>query len=169
MAGAPRLGPATETRSADMGREGCLQRNELHPVAGQIQLANDRGSKEADHVGEHREGEARKDLFAHGGSAHQVPALQNQHLVPGFGQIGGSDQAVVPGADDDGIVGVAHHDLFLGGLKNGVVTTVAPTTWRRYSTVISNCTRVPTLANGAATCASARFFFSVGDQTPLVA
>ncbi len=44
-------------------------------------------------------------LLAHGRAAEDVAALEHEHLAAGLGQVGGARQAVVPAADDDGIVG----------------------------------------------------------------
>src|SRR5262245_21352449 len=59
--------------------------------------------------------------------------------------------------------------VFLFGLKNGVFTTVAPTSCRTASTVISKRKRVPTLAYSRLTVARAIIFFNVGDQVVVVA
>src|SRR5689334_25271430 len=56
-----------------------------------------------------------------------------------------------------------------GGLKNGVLTTVAPTRWRTASTVYSISSRVPTALWPAERVASAISFLSVGDQVVDVA
>ena len=54
--------------------------------------------------------------------------------------------------------------VFRGGLKNGVLTTVAGTRWRTASTVTSHSSAVPSAKCGAATVASAISFFS--DRRP---
>ena len=59
--------------------------------------------------------------------------------------------------------------VFRGGLKNGVFTTFARTRWRTASTVISNCTSVPSAWCGRSTEASAIIRFSTGDQVVDVA
>ena len=110
-----------------MWGKGGLEGEHLVTVTWQLQVADDRGTEETHHVGQHREGEPRKDLFAHRRPADDVAPLEHQHLVTGLCQVGGADQPVVSGPDNDGVVSLAHHDLFLGGLKKGVSTTVAVT------------------------------------------
>ena len=56
-----------------------------------------------------------------------------------------------------------------GGLKNGVLTTVAGTRWRTASIVTSNSSVVPGAVCGAAIVASAISFFSTGDHVVVVA
>src|SRR4030095_6026802 len=56
-----------------------------------------------------------------------------------------------------------------GGSKNGSLTTVAPTVFRRYSTVTSKSTRVPGSTYSFWTVASTMYFLTIGDQPPVVA
>ena len=58
--------------------------------------------------------------------------------------------------------------VVLGGLKNGVLTTVAGTRCRTASTVTSISTAVPAAKCGRSRVASAISFFTVGDQPKLV-
>ena len=53
------------------------------------------GPQQRHDVGEDRELEAGEHLLGHRRPAHQVPALEHQHLAPGAGQVGGGHQAVV--------------------------------------------------------------------------
>lgn len=59
--------------------------------------------------------------------------------------------------------------VFLEGLKNGVLTTVAVTRCRTASTVTSRCRRVPSAKCGRSIVASAIIFFRAGDQVVVVA
>ena len=45
-----------------------------------------------------------KDFFGYGCAAEHMPALEHQNFLPGFRQVGGVDQAVVPAANDDHVV-----------------------------------------------------------------
>ena len=44
------------------------------------------------------------DLFGDGAAADNIPALEHEDTLPGPGEIGGGSQAIMAGADDDGIV-----------------------------------------------------------------
>ena len=44
------------------------------------------------------------DLLGHRGAADQVPPLEHDHPLAGTRQVGRGDEAVVPAADDDGVV-----------------------------------------------------------------
>src|SRR5207249_4431382 len=69
-------------------------------------------------------------------------------------------------------LGVAQHAgvaVLRGGLKNGVLTTVAGTRWRTASTVTSNSNDVPSALCGASMVASAMSFFKTGDHVVVVA
>jgi hypothetical protein len=59
--------------------------------------------------------------------------------------------------------------VFLGGLKNGIGTTLAATVLRTASTVISMCRIVPGVECSRPTLASAIIFFKVGDHVVDVA
>ena len=85
-------------------RERAVERQDFESVAGQIEFANDLRPQQRDDVGADRKLEAGKDLLGTGSSAENVPALENQNFLAGFGEIGGVDQAVVAAANDDGVV-----------------------------------------------------------------
>src|SRR5262245_38209434 len=77
-----------------------------------------------------------------------------------------------------GVVQLKKHQTPLGdantarlrdGSKNGSLTTIAPTVFRRYSTVTSRSTRVPGSMYAFSSVASAMYFLSTGDQAPVVA
>ena len=50
-------------------------------MARQVQLADDLGPQQRDHVRADRELEAREDLLGHGRAAQDVPALQDEDLL----------------------------------------------------------------------------------------
>ena len=45
--------------------------------------------------------------------AEIMASFENQHFLAGLGQIGGTDETVVPGTDDNRVDLLAHQDLFL--------------------------------------------------------
>jgi len=50
----------------------------------------------------------KRQFLRHAIAAHHRPSLQHQAAVAGLGQIGGGDQAVVPGTRDDDIESIRH-------------------------------------------------------------
>src|SRR5881394_3875436 len=137
----------------------------------QLELADDLRPQQAHDVGEDREAEAREHLLAPGRAADALAALEHQHLAPGTREVRGASEAVVSAADDDGVVSLhaVHFSFLRGGSKNGFLTTRALARLRRCSTVTSISSDVPCANHGARRCASAMYFFSNGDQPPLVA
>ncbi len=85
-------------------RQRAVERQQLHAVARQIELADDLGPQQRHHVRADRELEAGKHLFGDGGAAEHVPALEHEHLASRAGEVGGAGQPVVPAADDDRVV-----------------------------------------------------------------
>jgi hypothetical protein len=81
-------------------------------VARQFQLANDVRAQQADDVGEDGELEAGIDLLGDAGAADEIALFQHQHLLAGFRQVSGGHQAVVPAADNNGVV-LSGHRQFL--------------------------------------------------------
>ena len=67
-----------------------------------------RGTQQTDDVRADAEAEALVDLFGHGGAADAVAALEHEHVLAGASEIRRAHQAVVPAADDDGVVGLGH-------------------------------------------------------------
>src|SRR5207247_2670 len=120
---------------------GALERQDVQPVPRQIEIANDLWPQQRHDVGEHRQLEAREDLFSDGGAADARPALEHQHRLLGAREIGGCDETVVAAADDDRVV--AFHARLRSGLKNGSGVTWACACLRRCSTVSSMRTSVP--------------------------
>ena len=99
---------APEVVAVRHGRERAVQRQDLEAVAGQVELADDLGPQQRDHVRADGELEAGEDLLGHRRSAQHVPALEHEHLAPGAGQVGGVHEAVVAAADDDRVVPLGH-------------------------------------------------------------
>src|SRR5213078_937433 len=89
-------------------REGAVERQDFEAVARQVQLADDLRPQQRNHIGADGKLEARKDLFGHRRAAHDAPALEHQHLLPGASQVGRVDQAVVAAAYDDDVVAGIH-------------------------------------------------------------
>src|SRR6266550_8809978 len=151
------IAPGGEVVAVLHRRDGALEWQDLQPVPREIEIANDLGSEQRDDVGEHRELEAREDLFGDGGAADSRPALEHQHRLLGAREVGGRDEAVVPAADDDRVV--ALHARLRSGLKKGSGVTWAFACLRRCSTVTSMRTSVPGACSDPR-CANAMYRFS---------
>ncbi len=95
-------------------REGAVQRQDVQAVLGQVEIADDLGSQQADHVAGDREAEARHDLLGDGGATQHVPALEHQGLHPGPRQVRGGDEPVVASTDDHRVVALRHATLQSG-------------------------------------------------------
>ena len=85
-------------------RERAVERQNLQPVARQIQIADDFRPQQRDDVGADREFEPGKHLLGHRGAAEHVPPLEHEDLAPRSGEIGSRGQPVMPAADDNGVV-----------------------------------------------------------------
>ena len=85
-------------------RQRAVERQQLHAVARQIEVADDLGPQQRDDVRADRELEAGKDLFGDGGAAEHVPALEHEHLASRAREVGRAGQAVVAASDDDRVV-----------------------------------------------------------------
>src|SRR4029079_13341338 len=123
--------------------------------------------EQAHDVRKDREAKAGKHFIAERGAADAVAPLEYQHLLAGAREIRRAREAVVPAADHDHVM--LRHARFLGGSKNGFLTTVTAARLRLCSTVISISSGVPSFAHCVRRCARAMYFFSTGDQAPLVA
>jgi len=86
----------------------AVKREDFEAVVGKIQLTNDFGAEERDYVRAFGEKEAWDDFFGDGGAAEHAAALQDDHFFPGFGQVGGVDEAIVTASDDNDIVELRH-------------------------------------------------------------
>ncbi len=51
------------------------------------------------------------ELLAGRQPAHLLPSFEHEHLAPALAEKGCSGEAVVAGADDDDVVGLAHSSL----------------------------------------------------------
>ena len=153
------VGPAPQVVAVRERSHRALEREDLQPVPCELQIPDDLGPQQAYDVGGDGILEPREDFLRHGGSAHQMPALEHNHAKSGPGEIGGVDESVVAAPDDDRVVrircthGVAR---FLSGSKNGVFATAARARRRRCSTVTSISSSVPTAADSASRCAKPR-------------
>ena len=73
-------------------------------VIGEMEVADNFGTK---HAGDVRSGgstAARSDLFGDAASADDLAAFENEGGVSGASEVGGSSKAVVATADNDGVV-----------------------------------------------------------------
>ena len=77
-------------------------------MALQGEIADDLGSQQARHVGRRRDLEAGPQLLGHAGPAHELAPFEDEHPAARPAEIGGRDQTVVTGPDDDGIVAEGH-------------------------------------------------------------
>ncbi len=71
----------------------------------ELQVMYDLGHEQAAVERAGVDAETREDLFRRGGSTHDFPAFEHQHLQACFRQVGRGYQPVVTGSDDNGIVG----------------------------------------------------------------
>ena len=90
------------------GREGAVQRQDLEPVPGELELADDLGAQQTHNIGADAEAEALEDLFGHRRAAEDVAALEHQHSPAGARQISGAHKAVVASADHNCVIFLAH-------------------------------------------------------------
>ena len=66
------------------------------------------------------------NLFAGRRAADRLAALEDEHLAPSLGEVGRTGEPVVPGTNDDRVIGRGHQGVLLrSGSKKGVSTTVA--------------------------------------------
>jgi hypothetical protein len=89
-------------------RERAVERQELHAVAGQVELADDLRPEQRHDVGTDRELVARKHLFGDRGTADEMAALEDDHLASRAREIRSARQSVVPAPDHDRVVHVRH-------------------------------------------------------------
>src|SRR5436190_752789 len=153
--------------SIEERRQRAFERQDLQPVARELELADDLRAQQAHHVREDGEAKAGEYFLAHRRAAYALATLEHQHLAASAREVGGTGEPVVAAADDNDVVGL--HAFFLCGSKKGFLATRALARLRRCSTVTSISSDVPCANHGARRCASAMYFFSNGDQPPLVA
>ena len=70
----------------------------------QLKLRDHPGVQMAHDEGIGRGAVTRRKFLGHGGPAYVRLAFQHQDMFPGAGEIGSAGQAVVPGADDNGVI-----------------------------------------------------------------
>ena len=92
-------------------RERAVERQQLHAVARQIELADDLGSQQRDDVGADRELESGKHFLGDGRAAEHVAPLEHDDLAARAREIRRARQPVVPAADDDRVVSHAPRTL----------------------------------------------------------
>jgi hypothetical protein len=104
--------PAGKVVAVVEWRDRARQRQDLEPVPRQFEVADDLGPQQAHHVGELAEAVAREDFFGDGGAADDLAPLEDDYLLAGAREVRGRDHAVVAGANDDSVVGIAGHGYF---------------------------------------------------------
>ncbi len=77
---------------------------EVEPVAREVELADDLGVQQADHVGAGGRAEARDQLLGDRRAAHHAAPLDDRDAQPGIGEIVGGDEPVMARSDDDDIL-----------------------------------------------------------------
>jgi hypothetical protein len=85
-------------------RERAVERQQLHAVARQIEIANDLGPEQRNDVGADRELEAGEHFFGHRRAAEHVAAFEHEHALARPRQVSGAGEAVVAAPDDDRVV-----------------------------------------------------------------
>ena len=85
-------------------REGPIKREDLEAVPREVELPDDLGPEQRDHVGTDGEFEPWENFLSDRRSAEHVTALQDQDLLSRASQVGRVDQAVVTAADDNDVV-----------------------------------------------------------------
>ena len=115
------IGTAVEKQVAAVGegREEGADGKRLVAVALEIEVADDLGAQQADHVGSGRAAVAGRDLLGDCGAADHVAALEHKRPQPALGEVGRRGQPIVAAADDDGVV-VGRHPL-LRRVSRGVL------------------------------------------------
>ena len=84
-------------------RERTVERQDLEAVLRQLELSDNLGAEERDHIRRHAEPKAGKNLLGHRCPAEHVTPLEYDDLEAGPREVGRSYQPVVPAAD--------HHDV----------------------------------------------------------
>ena len=79
----------------------------------QLEILDDPLAQHAQHLRRHRHLEAGDQLGRDAGAPDPIAALQHQRAQPVLGEIAGSDQPIVAGADDHRVVPLAAHRRFL--------------------------------------------------------
>ena len=98
------IGVVAQNVAGARDRHATAVRHDLQSVARQLQIAEELRPQQAAHVGAVRVDPAFLNLTADRGAADPRVALQHQHLEARAREISRIGQAVVSGADDDGIV-----------------------------------------------------------------
>ena len=80
-------------------------RKQLEAMIFQSQVMNDLRSKQAIYVGRPRELVTGNDLFGYRAAAYDGTTFEHQDFLAGVGQVGGCEESIVAGAEDDGIPG----------------------------------------------------------------
>src|SRR4029077_14754105 len=84
--------------------ESAVEGEDLKSVPGKIEVANDFGPQQRDDIRANRKLEAGKNFFRASRPAENVAALEHEHLLSCFRQIGGVGKAVVASANHDYVV-----------------------------------------------------------------
>src|SRR5215470_737326 len=82
-------------------------------MPGQFQITDDLRAQKAHHIRKLGELVSGEDLLRHRRPTDDMPALEHHDFLARTRQIGRSDQSVVPTTDDDCIVWMICHKLFL--------------------------------------------------------
>ena len=86
------------------GGEGSVERQNLQSVAREIEVADDFGSQQRDHIRANGKLEAGKNFLGASRAAEKVPALEHKHFLSRLREIGGVGEAVVASANHDYVI-----------------------------------------------------------------
>jgi hypothetical protein len=87
-------------------------RNDPEPELNQAHLGNDFLLQQADRVTRNRVTKARMEFLGDGGAPYCTMTLEHAHRAPSTGEIEGTDQTVMPPADDDDVKIRCHESKF---------------------------------------------------------
>ena len=82
--------------------------DDLEPPLGQPHIGNDLGLQQGDRIAGDGIAEAGVKFFGHRRAAHDLAAFKHQDLLARPREVKSAGQAIMPAADDHGIIGRAH-------------------------------------------------------------
>ena len=117
--------------------QGAVHGQQPQSVACQLELADDLGPQQADHVRRDTELESGNDLLGDRCATEHGAALQDEHAPAGSRQVRRTGEAVVSAADDDRVVWLALRHVSDGCCRTRRAS--ATPTHRRRSTTRAAC------------------------------
>src|SRR5216683_2590796 len=86
------------------GGESAVEWQDLKSVTGKVEATDNLGPQQRDDVRADRKLEAGKNFFRASRAAEDVAALEDEHFLSGFSQIGGVGEAVMASPNHDHVV-----------------------------------------------------------------